>query len=444
MISRLAYWCDVCPLPRGGFAWVYVIGTGHPNTWNQVVCEVNGIVQWQTQCSSTPRYLRCAADYDGNITAVGQGQNGEGLLVIRKSGCYNWTSYCFGPPAVRWNGAAFDIFVQTDNSHYVKVTETPHGLNYAGPFSIPTWPGGNGTTPNGWTQVTSPDGEREELRWSDEYYSRTINGDTFLLTTEYNGIIVGQLGGIAGGAYTDGSSNAFNALDAPAMNPRLAYDKINNKWACCSWTINNLAYYNEFPPFQSLPQPVLTPINRPIYFGFYTFGNPSSDRPSNCNLEVSSRMYLKDNKGNIVLRYIAASDDSNLDELNKLTLQAQKEEPNIPVGGYWTYNAQKIGVPICPIKIVEAYQKTWESQIDFENRIRSNSVKAGKSILAGQVYTSNDSNTKDLKSLPPIYSKILSEMNGGIILFSDGSRPTGWQDHPEIHQMYHDMFNTIP
>jgi hypothetical protein len=60
-------------------------------------------------------------------------------------------------------------------------------------------------------------------------------------------------------------------------------------------------------------------------------------------------------------------------------------------------------------------------------------------------YTSNSGNTTDLRSIPPVISKIAHDTPKieGIACFSSGSRPTGWDDHPEVHADWQAVFDGI-
>lgn len=85
-----------------------------------------------------------------------------------------------------------------------------------------------------------------------------------MLTVERDGVVVGQSPDqpYALGTPVD-VGDPFVALDVAAQEPRLGAHE--GRYAVCSWTQQNVAYYQESPPFVPLPAPpVVVPPEPPI------------------------------------------------------------------------------------------------------------------------------------------------------------------------------------
>lgn len=239
MTSRAnSFWCDVAAHPEG-LAFAYATGFDIGNC-RTIIVEVNGVKVLTTTAPSTPRYLRLAVSALGDICLVGQAQDGQGLLLYRQ-GQWEAPCPCYAVPGVRWDGVSTQAYTQISGTHYVIVTE---GV-VSDPIPIPI-----GLTSAGISQILS-DGTPV---WAQDARQRTIRGTTLLVTMEVEHAVVGQLGGIIGGIDTL-AGDPFLALDAPGMDPRLAYSTLLQKYGCCSWTTHNVAYYNQSPPFLPVPPP---------------------------------------------------------------------------------------------------------------------------------------------------------------------------------------------
>lgn len=66
-------------------------------------------------------------------------------------------------------------------------------------------------------------------------------------------------------------------------------------------------------------------------------------------------------------------------------------------------------------------------------------------VLIANCYTSNDKNTPDLRRVPGLISQLARDHANveGILVFSGSGRPTGWQDHPEVHDAWRQVFAGI-
>src|SRR6185295_15759487 len=74
-----------------------------------------------------------------------------------------------------------------------------------------------------------------------------------------------------------------------------------------------------YPIITDTPTGTITPIGRPLWFGFYDF-TPTAPPPHNCDLYVGpgGDGIVRSVDGRALAHYIAATSDSDLDELNAL------------------------------------------------------------------------------------------------------------------------------
>jgi len=259
IVRKNAFWSDTFSHPSG-LAFAYCLGSdiGHATT---VIVEVGDTEVLHTVAPSTPRYLRGAAAPDGSICLVGQAQDGSGLLIYRNGEWFvpkfadGRPCPCYAVPAVRWDpppdSLGFMAYTQISALAYVRVYDT--GLIVQSPIPI-------GLTSAGIAQVLD-DGT---VMWAQDARQRTIRGTTLLVTMEVQGIVTGQYGGVVGGIPVD-VGEPFLALDAPGMDPRLAYSPVTDRYGVASWTQQNTACFQELPPFPPLPDP---PIDYPTVAPF--------------------------------------------------------------------------------------------------------------------------------------------------------------------------------
>lgn len=197
------------------------------------------------------------------------------------------------------------------------------------------------------------------------------------------------------------------------------------------------------------PVPVdIAIIGRPMWFGWFTFAGRSLTIPGNCDLPVQQGAdnVIRDNNHRAIARYINAASDSDIDALDALIRTTRQHDPTTPIVPYWTRQAQTIREPDNPDVGVELYQGDGESDADFEARGRDAVRRCVRAWIIFQCYTSNDRNTKNLRSIPPVIARIARDLLNvvGLLGFSGTGRATGLQEHPEVVDDWKAVVRGIP
>ena len=100
---------------------------------------------------------------------------------------------------------------------------------------------------------------------------------------------------------------------------------------------------------------------------------------------------------------------------------------------------------------LQGYCKTNETLAQFEADLRAllqelrTALPQQHVAIVAQCYTSNATNTSDLKPLVPIYSRLAATQSNviAIIPFSGTGRKTGLQDHPEVRPLWQQLADSI-
>jgi hypothetical protein len=199
-------------------------------------------------------------------------------------------------------------------------------------------------------------------------------------------------------------------------------------------------------PIPIPPEPIPV-IGRALFAGWFT-GADRSGLPGNAYLQAwqGGDGFVRLHDGTIVCKYIAASSDSDLAELNQRCADWDAHN-TIPSLGYWTRKAQTIGVCTAKYVGVEAYCHAGENLSAFEAEIRRQMARVARPWLIAQCYTSNTGNTSDLEKLVPVYGRILCDL-GHLLVFSgtdaQRGRATGYFDHPEVWPEWQELMAGIP
>lgn len=208
------------------------------------------------------------------------------------------------------------------------------------------------------------------------------------------------------------------------------------------------------PQWQSLapvepPIDVPVAIGRPLWCGCFVFG-PGLGPFGNCYLPVNPEMMVRGLGGTPIARYAASEGlgpELDLIELEALIVRLKAMTPTLPVLAYWTYKAQSMRVPRgADMVLIELYWRLDESLADLERRGRVAAAQHPKPWIGAQCYTSNLGNHSDLRPLPAVYARLAKTIPRvqGILAFSAGTRPTGWDAHPEVWGLWDTLADGIP
>lgn len=198
---------------------------------------------------------------------------------------------------------------------------------------------------------------------------------------------------------------------------------------------------------QDLAQPDdIVSVDRAIRFGFFEFGGPT-DCPVNCRLSVEQGapwLIVRDLDGRPLYRYVAGDPDGDPDAIDRAVATARAVGDGLEVLAYVPRQASAVRLPDAIVG-VECYRLVDESVTDFERRIRDVVARCRRAVLIAQCYTSNDRQTKDLRSIPPVVARIARDaanVECGLV-FSGSGRATGYQDHPEVQPDWRRVAATI-
>ncbi len=187
-------------------------------------------------------------------------------------------------------------------------------------------------------------------------------------------------------------------------------------------------------------------VNRALWFGAYD-RDLNGTFPANCRIcwTQNKPAVLQSLDGKDLAYYVAGNPDGDAAAIERACVEAQAFQPPLPVLAYVPH-----GVAFPPSADwlgLEAYQKTWETLLQFENARLSRAHDADRPVvLIGQCYTSNSNNTQHLRPLVPVFGRFLRDVQHckGFVAFSAGSwRATGYEDHPEVWPLYQELSSTI-
>jgi len=290
----------------------------------------------------------------------------------------------------------------------------------------------------------------------DASYAPSEGVDLFEWTRFDNGWWFGQGpgdGALAGGwAYKDGQY--YKLVEGAVRFMRVARDGDRFSLACwverapsaIVWgTFDEIPLYHTAvgsprPPVVYAP---VVEIGRPLWFGFYEFG-AAGDVPSNCRIPVVQGAPWLDVVGP-GWRYVAGNPDGDVSAIADAIYTADADFlPDILA--YVPRHAQ-YAIPSLKADIIgiECYLGADETDADFLKRIAISIRLSRRAVLIAQCYTSNTNHTQDLRRIPGLISALARDHANveGIVVFSAGSRATGWNDHPEVHDAWHQVFRGI-
>lgn len=266
---------------------------------------------------------------------------------------------------------------------------------------------------------------------------------------ENNGRIFAHPNGVPVGHILGSATDAFG-IDAVM----LADGRIRVIWATSEGEVPSSIVTAHFRltdarvPLESQSEPIVK-IDRSMWGGWFVFG-PHENLPGNCYLQCGpigaqyEEVFLYDVAGHVIAQYVAAERAGQ--DIEEEIAKARQRHPELPVIFYWTRQNQHGPVPSADWVGVEMYRGAVESVAAFEAAGRYATARCPKVILIPGVYTSNANNTTDLKSIPPVVARVAHDMPNvvGLLNFSGAGRATGYQDHPEVHPAWEEVFAGIP
>ena len=199
------------------------------------------------------------------------------------------------------------------------------------------------------------------------------------------------------------------------------------------------------------PRVTVPAIGRGIWLAWFEYDLPNRIAPSNGYIEVfQGRPWLtvRSHDGRVLCRYVAGAPedggDGNAAAVEKAIAHASGA--GFEVCAYVPKKLYETGyLPSCRLYGIEFYQKAGESDQAFEDRGQreiDRAREAGKvPVLVPQCYSSNDTNVQDLARIPAPAARLARDNQDvwALLPFSGSGRSTGYQDHPEVHELWHEL-----
>lgn len=353
------------------------------------------------------------------------------------------------PVAIRsgmFGGVEVAVVLTPDGSQYDTLGINTE-LTFATPSSDGPWPIpiGSLTTSGGFLDWV------DALVWTDPNRIHVVGGRTLVYPMRRGDWTVGQDGSGPNRilAYHHPTGAWFVVPGWSQYPPRLAS---RPDGSCVVAVSSGAGEFVESTRFTPMPATEPIPaIGRPLWLGWFEFPASVSLAPCNCVLHVTQGapwLHLASLDGQVIARYVAGDPDGDVDALERAILRGQADGMGYPVIAYWTRKAQAARYPSGTGVIigVEAYQGIDESSTQFETRLDRACARTGRAVvLIAQCYTSNRTQTDDLVSIVPVVARVARRHANviGIVGFSGSGRPTGYQDHPEVHAAWQELFSGI-
>lgn len=206
-------------------------------------------------------------------------------------------------------------------------------------------------------------------------------------------------------------------------------------------------------PRQKLEVPLeaMPVIGRTLFVGWFcgtpTSGEgwsttvPPSSLPGNCYVSVPSGE-LKTMGGQHLGWYVAGSPrDTDIGDINRAIVAMRAAHPHDRLFVYWPRQTAELPIG-ADVIVVELYREDGESIPAFEARHRARVARCPVAWINPQVFTSNTNLTPDVRSIVPVAGRIARDFQniGGLLNFNGTGRATGYQDHPEVHEDWTQLF----
>ena len=188
-------------------------------------------------------------------------------------------------------------------------------------------------------------------------------------------------------------------------------------------------------------------IGRGIWLAGFEFDLANRLAPSNGYIEVIQGrpwLLIRSNDGRPLARYVAGNPDGDPLAIERAIGAARGGD--LAVAAYVPKALQDAGfIPSCEIVADERYRKVGESDeaVRARGRRRVEQIRAAgkRPALIPQVYTSNATNVADITGIPASEAELARDNDDvwALLPFSMSGRPTGYQDHPEVHDVWHEL-----
>jgi hypothetical protein len=198
----------------------------------------------------------------------------------------------------------------------------------------------------------------------------------------------------------------------------------------------------QFPHDVEEPMPV---IGKDCWLTWFQFNGhlPGTATPWNAQLKVAEGGPIADSRDAQFAQWVQGH---SVEEIEQQALNNP-----LPCVVYWDGRTW----PRLPIikntdwLALQAYCFKDETPDQFEANMRavieSIPLSYKKIALVCQCYTSNDSLTKNLKGIVPVFARLARDNSriNQLLVFSDQGRPTGLNDHPELIPYWTELFDGI-
>lgn len=361
----------------------------------------------------------------------GQSQNGHGTLFWTDGIWYQLSPLSFGqsPCAFSQDGRFFYAVTGSLNGIY-RDSETGVITPFPTPFYV--------------------DGIRAVIPPS----NKIILGNTTIYSPVYdlheyidfeNGLVIGQgasglVGWYHGTSYLiEPGGTFFIRAMYDGFNIALATVKQTER-QCVNWFLN----IDELITFPHAGEDPIAVIGKPCWVGWFEFNNPpSSDPPGNGMITVRWPT-----QHHTILRLNGSQFANWIEGVTVEEIEEKAFNSSYPALLYWDGRDWPHYPSMRPQDWLglQMYCHAEETIRDFEANMRAwlNSIPVDYKQIAvvAQCYTSNENNTKDLKGLVPVYSRLARDYPRVNFLapFSDQGRATGLNDHPEVRPYWERLF----
>jgi hypothetical protein len=116
MFKPTGTWCDVCALPDGRIAFVYVDGP-------HVVCEINGVKAWSVATPAPQLFIRCEALSDNTVAAIGKANDPQGTATLILRGTVMPLGPTAGNNPVALTATHAYIVTGSDKAHRISLAD---------------------------------------------------------------------------------------------------------------------------------------------------------------------------------------------------------------------------------------------------------------------------------------------------------------------------------
>lgn len=214
------------------------------------------------------------------------------------------------------------------------------------------------------------------------------------------------------------------------------------------------ATLDELAALPSVDTPRRLDISGPVWYGAYTFDNPSPNLPQNCTLRVAlgqTRAPIHALDGREVAYYVAGHPgDGNIADIER-AIREERQAGHARIVAYLPKSLLDAGVwSTADVQGVEMYLRKAEDPKAFVARLRRSLAACrvdGRAVAAiPQIHTSNPGLSTDVRLVLRLVVPLIREYADVVrfvLLFSAGDgRSGGWNDNPGYHDAWRAVFAT--